>query len=343
MKVKTVTAPRNNALRSNTPRLRILVTGGGGFVGSYLLKKLKETFAKDASLFSWDFYSGYNEHSVDNVQFLKVDIRDRTAVEDSIKSIQPTHIVHLAAISHVPSAIRDPFSTFEVNIFGTLNIMEAVKSFCPGAGVIYISSSEVYGASFQEKNALDETAPLQPLNPYAVSKASADLMVGQYAEQGLQVIRLRPFNHIGPGQSEGFVISSFAYQIARIEQGFQERVIKVGNLNTKRDFLDVRDVVSAYVQVIKKIKSLPSGLVMNIASGMPRKISEILDALLSHANCSIEVQLDKSRLRTSDTPITVGLSEKARKLLCWQPKISWESTLISILDWWRERVANTKK
>ena len=313
---------------------RILLTGATGFVGPCLIEAIRrpQKFA-EADLIVW----GYDSNDESGTNPHNIDVRDRRSVEKAIQGLQPTHIVHLAAQSHVPTSFKQPQLTWDINVMGTLNLFEAVKNYAPEAGIVFISSSEVYGKSFQIGQPLDETTLLQPQNPYAASKAAADIMAGQYAAQGLRIIRLRPFNHIGVGQRDEFVVPSFASQIARIEAGCQEPVLRVGNLEAQRDFLDVRDVVRAYVSVLEQIDNLPVGLALNICSGIPRKISVLLHGLLELTNCTIDVKKDPARLRPSDTPVAVGNAEAVSHYLNWQPQIPLNQTLSEILDEWRTK------
>jgi GDP-4-dehydro-6-deoxy-D-mannose reductase len=248
-------------------------------------------------------------------------------------------VVHLAAIAAVTAATRDPRLTWNINLNGTLNIALAVLEECPGCRIVFSSSSEVYGASFKAGVPLNESSELQPVNPYASSKAAADLMLGQMALQGLKVVRLRPFNHTGPGQTEHFAIPSFAAQIARIERGLQEPSMRVGSLESMRDFLDVQDVVDAYVSAVLLADELPVGCVMNLASGKPRRIGDMLDTLLAMSDVRIEVAPDPARFRPSDTPLVVGDSSRAYALLGWQPQRDMDYTLASVLGYWRARIA----
>jgi len=322
--------------------MKILVTGANGFVGKYLLSKIQSAFGATAQIASWDVLqqlSRVSSCSCDQVIWSNVDVTNAQKVAIAVQQFLPTHVIHLAAISHVPTSLKQPQKTWDVNVLGTLHLMEAVKKYCPQCLVVYVSSSEIYGSSFKgSQQGLTEDALLQPRNHYAASKAAADLMVGQYVEQGMVAIRLRPFNHVGPGQSEDFVVSSFAAQIARIEQHLQPPVVDVGNLDARRDFLDVTDVVAAYVQVLASVESLPRGLVLNIASGIPRRIGDILDELLQHSTEKIEIRSDPERMRAADIPVAFGVSARAKDCLNWEPRVLWKDTLVSILDYWRTKI-----
>jgi GDP-4-dehydro-6-deoxy-D-mannose reductase len=229
-----------------------------------------------------------------------------------------------------------PRQAWDVNLYGTMNLAEAVLRHCPQARFIFVSTSEVYGGAPNALGVhLDETAPLEPLNPYAASKAAADLMVGQMAREGLNAIRVRPFNHTGPGQTERFVIPAFAAQIARIEAGMQEPVICVGNLDAHRDFLDVRDVADAYLRLALSPRSFEPGLVLNLASGIARRVGDVLDQLVSMARVSIRIETDPTRLRASDTPFATGNASRIRKLLGWESRTPWSTTLADVLELWR--------
>ena len=228
-------------------------------------------------------------------------------------------------------------AAWEVNLFGTKNIAEAMLHHVPEARLIAAGSAEIYGGSFGgDGAAADERTPLAPLNPYATTKAAADLLIGEMVHAGLDAVRFRPFNHTGPGQSRAFVLPAFASQIAAAERG-GEPMIRVGNLDARRDFLDVRDVVDAYLLAVTA-PSLPRSTVLNLASGETRRIGDALDAMLHMSHVPIRIECDETLMRPSDVPVTRGEAARAQALLGWRPTIPWEQTLRDVLDDHRQRV-----
>ncbi|MBP8022038.1 MAG: GDP-mannose 4,6-dehydratase [Azonexus sp.] len=307
---------------------RTLVTGANGFVGQTLCDVLRKSGHSVIELTSKDTPAPSNA--------LQCDIRDAEALGQLVKQAAPTHVVHLAAISNVATSFQQPLATWQTNVMGSLNLLEAVRQHAPRAFVLFVSSSEVYGATFKQGIALQEDAPCQPLNPYAASKLAAEAAFFEYFRQGMRGVVARPFNHIGARQSPDFVTASFARQIALIERGQQPPVLKVGNLEACRDFLDVRDVCSAYLRLL----ALEDGhsRCYNIASGTPRKIDSILQELLAKSACAITVEQDPERMRPSDIPSATGSSEALRQATGWQPAIDLGKTLEELLDYWRAEV-----
>lgn len=314
--------------------LRVLVTGSDGFVGRHLVAALT-TLRPPHTIVAGS--SGKNGEKPDGASLVQLDVTNVGQVREVITREQPTHLIHLAAITAVPAAQDNIRRAWDVNLGGTLNIALALMDVAPACRLLHCSSAEVYGDSFRAGVPLDETARLEPLNTYGATKAAADIMIGQMARRGLRAIRLRPFNHTGPGQSENFVIASFAAQIARIEQGLQPPVLKVGNLGSRRDFLDVRDVVDLYVRAIMRFDEIPSGSAINVASGQSYAIGDILTMLLSLSSHSIDVTQDPARARSAetDTFVSVGESALARSVLGWQPRFALRDTLQSVLDHFR--------
>ena len=298
----------------------ILVTGASGFVGCHLLRELRRRLPAAALV---------------PAQF---DITDAEAVTDAIAEAKPTVVVHLAAVAEPAQATRDPDIAWRVNLGGTINLARAIAAAVPDCTLLFVSTADAYGASFASGISIDEGAPLAPLNTYGATKAAADLAVGAMAAEGLRVVRLRPFNHTGPGQSERFAVPAFARQIARIEAGQQAPVLDVGALDTVRDFLDVRDVCTAYAMAVERAATLPPRCIINLASGQGRRIGDLLRDMLAVARVTAEIRTDPARLRSSEIRSATGTAALARDLLGWSPQIPWEQTIGDVLADWRARV-----
>ena len=300
---------------------RILVTGAAGFVGRHLRTALAAAYPKAALLTE------------------PVDVPDADAVAAMVSAAVPDICVHLAAVSTVAIARLDEERAWQVNLHGTLHLARAILRHAPECHLLFVSTADAYGGTGRTGEPIDESVPLAPRNIYAASKAAADLALGSMVGQGLRVARLRPFNHTGPGQSADFVIPAFARQIARIAAGLQAPVLEVGNLDTWRDFLDVRDVCAAYVACIARRDALPPGVIVNIGSGEPRRIGAVLSEMLALAGVAVEVHADQSRIRANDVERARADCRRARSLLGWSPNVAWQQTLRDVLDDWRTRIA----
>jgi GDP-4-dehydro-6-deoxy-D-mannose reductase len=248
-------------------------------------------------------------------------------------------VVHLAAVSAVTAAVKDPRAAWSVNLGGTLNLTEALLEHAPGCRLVHVSSAEVYGLSLGERRPTDETALLQPMNPYAASKAAGDILVRQCSATGLDAVVARPFNHTGAGQAEVFALPSFAAQIARIEAGLQTPVLMVGDLDEERDFLDVDDVATAYLKMIEFRNDSGRAAVFNIASGTPRRIGDVLNGLIERARVRVEVRVDPERLRRSTMRGVTGDAAALARATGWRPTRPFEQTLDDLVAWSRSQTA----
>ena len=276
---------------------RALVTGAGGFVGRHLLEHL-------LAHTDWHIYG--NAHAAalhtgdERVRWVASDLTNKAETVSMVDEVRPDFVFHLAAQSNVQQAFKDPEKTFMTNVIGQLNLLDALRERVPQARILIVCSSEEYGLVRPEDIPINEDTPFRPNNPYAVSKIAQDALATQYfLSYGQQTIRVRPFNHIGPGQTEHFVTAAFARQVARIEAGLQEPIISVGNLEAERDFTDVRDTVGAYHLALTQGEP---GEVYNIGSGVGRKMQWILDTLVSMSKIAVEVRHDPARMRPADIP-----------------------------------------
>lgn len=325
--------------------MKILITGIAGFVGKHLLEYLlnrgdisryntAEILGVDINL--KNFKSSGFAADKDKIRVIEADLKDKEKVENLIKDFRPDQIFHLAAQSSVDFSWQNPVETLEMNIFSGLNILESVKKHCGGSCRILVTcTAEEYGESANDKG-ISEDYKIYPSNPYAISKAALDFLCSAYQKVfKLKVFITRSFNHTGPGQSERFVISDFAKQIAEIEKTGKDPVIFVGNLDAYRDFLDVRDVVRAYTGIIDRGKS---GEVYNVCSGRKRKISDLLKILVSYSTVpDIEIRLDENKLRPIDHDTIYGNNAKLVSHTGWKPEYDIRQSLLDTLNWWRER------
>jgi GDP-4-dehydro-6-deoxy-D-mannose reductase len=293
--------------------VRVLVTGARGFVGRRLVPALRAA-----------------GHEVADEA---VDVTVPGAVRDLVSRAEPDALVHLAALSFVPDSFLAPDAAFRVNFLGARNVLAAVRADAPRARILVVSTGHVYGTAAAEAAPFDETAPLRPESPYARAKAAGDLLAQRYAAAGLDVVRVRPFNHTGPGRPDHFVESSLARQIVEIRAGRRAPRLVVGNLDAVRDFLDVADVVAAYLRLLDP--TVPAGL-YNVASGVGRTIGEVLEALLRIANpdrARPEIVVAPERWRPTDR--AVGDARRLRAAIGWAPRVPFEDTLRHLLDGWR--------
>jgi GDP-4-dehydro-6-deoxy-D-mannose reductase len=305
-----------------------LVTGATGFAGGHLVERLLESHP---SVGAWGHTEGRPMPFEDRrVRWRAVHLLDRTGVKEAVLDLQPSVIFHLAGLPHVAESWKAAGRALAVNALGTHHLLASVEEILHDCTVVIAGSALVYRPS---ATALAEDDELGPVDPYGVSKLAQEMRA---ASASTPVILTRPFNHAGPGQSDAFVTSSFAKQIAEIEAGVREPHLLVGNLEARRDIMDVRDTARAYEALAAKGVR---GRVYNICSGTAHRIGDLLERLLAVAHTRVTVQQDPARLRPSDNPVVLGDPSRIIADTGWRPEISIDTTLADLLGWWRARVA----
>jgi GDP-4-dehydro-6-deoxy-D-mannose reductase len=295
----------------------ILVTGAAGFAGSHLVERLRRGTQPVVGWTRTD-----------------VDFRDRDAVRAGIRALRPAAVYHCAGAPHVAESWRDSARPLRDNVLATHHLLDAIRRAGGACRVLVPGSAYVYRPS---PSPIAETDPVAPASPYALSKlAQEQLGIRAIAEDGVEVIVTRSFNHTGPGQQPTFAAPAFARQLARIEAGLDEPVIRVGNLDARRDLTDVRDVARAYELLMAHGRP---GEPYNVCSGVARSMREVLDALLTRARVPVRVEVDASRLRPNDAPLLVGNPSRLREETGWSPGIGFDRMLDDLLGFWRQQVA----
>lgn len=308
-----------------------LVIGAAGFVGNYLIDEMcRNDFEAYATKLPHENFENPNAKVYD------LDILNKDAIVSLLFEVRPDYIFHLAAQSSVGLAWKNPGLTVDVNIKGSLNVMDALRELFYKPRVLMIGSGEEYGHIQPDETPIKENNLLRPGNIYAATKACQNMIGGIYSKAyDLELVMVRAFNHIGPGQAPMFVVSDFCKQVAEIEKGLREPVMKVGNLAAKRDFTDVRDVVKAYVRLVQLGKS---GETYNVGRGDAREIREILDMIVAMSEAKINVEIDPNKIRPVDVPIIEADITKLNQLTGWVPQIPLEQTIQETLDYWRANV-----
>lgn len=312
------------------------VTGITGFAGSHLAELLLKKGYEVHGLCRWRSRTENIQKFRRKIHLIEGDLLDAHSLQEALMDARPSVVFHLAAQSFVPASWTSPAVTLEINLVGPCNLFEAIRAAKLEPKIQIACSSEEYGLVKPNEVPMKENNPLRPLSPYGVSKVAMDFLGYQYFKSyGMKIVRTRGFNHTGPRRGEPFVCSSFSKQIAEIEKGKREPVIKVGNLEAKRDFTDVRDMVNGYFLAAQNGKP---GEVYNICSGKTIKIKKMLDMLLKMAKVKVKVEQDPARMRPSDVPILHGSAAKFKRQTGWQAKIPFEKTLRDLLNYWRRRV-----
>lgn len=314
---------------------RVLITGADGFVGRCLAAYLAEQGGVE--VLGLDLRPARGAPPWDRCLYGECDILDRASVFSQVESFRPDYVFHLAAQSSVRRSWDDPRLTYDIALTGQANLFDALREAGVDARVHVACSAEEYGRVGEEELPIREDHPLRPASPYALSKVMQDYHAAfSYLAYGTRAVVTRAFNMIGPGQSPEFVVSDFARQIAEAEAGMREPVMRVGNLEARRDFSDVRDLVGAYWMLVREGEP---GEAYNVCSGRDRAVSEVLDLLLSMSETPIRVEVDPERLRKADIPVLRGDNTRMRELTGWSPRLSMEETLRDVLDWWRGELA----
>jgi GDP-4-dehydro-6-deoxy-D-mannose reductase len=320
--------------------MRVLVTGIEGFVGSHLAEYLLSLDGIELHGTILDPAMNANIAHLQNTLTLhQVDLLDRKRVDLLIRELRPEKIFHIAGQAFLPTAFRDPVATFEANIFGGINVLDAVRTqamvHSSQCRVLVVSTGEVYGRP--DALPVTESFPLAPNNPYAASKASIDMIARQYrTSYGVPVVVVRPFNHVGPRQNPAFVCADFARQFAEVAAGKRQPQLHVGNISVRRDFTDVRDVVRAYWLLLEKDYT---ECAFNVCSGVSVSIDGVLSMLEEIAGVKVTFVQEADRLRTYDIPEVRGSFERLRQATGWQPTIPLATTLRDVFAYWKQQVA----
>ena len=305
---------------------RVLVTGAGGFVGPHLRAALDS--------------AGHEVWCTDRTlaiapQQIPCEMTDADGVRALVERVRPDAVVHLAGLSSVAYSFAHPQEVLQVNLGVACNLLEALRHAAPRARVLLVGSAEQYGAVPEAEQPIGEAQPFRPTSPYAVSKVAQEYMALQYAATyELDVVLARSFNHSGPGQTDRFVLPAFARQIVAAERGTGETVLRVGNLEVRRDFLDVRDVVRAYAAILERGVA---GEAYNVCRGEAYRVRDLLDTMLRAARVPLRVETDPARLRAGEIPVLCGDPSRLRARTGWEPRLKMDDTLRDLLDDWRGR------
>ena len=324
-------------MKKNNKKSRSLITGITGFVGSHLAEYLlsigEEIYGIKRSTSSLDNLKAIYP----KINLLDADLLDSSSMLKALNDSRPDYVYHLAAQSHIPFSFLTPKTTIETNILGALNLLEAVRILNLNPIIHFASSSDVYGQVEKNEIPIKEAGALKPVTPYAVSKSGQDLLAYSYFKSyGIKVITTRALSQTGPRRGQFFAESAFAKQIAEIEKGLAEPIVRVGNLNSLRTYVDVRDIVKAYYLIVRKGKP---GQIYNVGGNQTVKMSYVLDILLSLSDRrDIKIIQEKRLVRRADKILPILDTKSLTKLTGWKPEIKLEQSLSDLLNFWRERV-----
>lgn len=307
----------------NKVKKKLLQIGGTGFVGTHI----KNAFSSD--------------YEIESIGREEIDIRNSADVNQLISYSKPDRVIHLASITTLEESFKNPIETYDITFYGTLNILNALKEIEFTGRMLYVSSSEVYGFPKENEFPITEKNELRPQSPYAVAKIAAEALCYQFSQnEDFDIVIARPFNHIGPGQSERFFISKFAKQIIEMKYNLREKVLYVGELDITRDLADVRDIISAYKLLLEKGTN---GEVFNVCSGKEILMRDVLNRLVEISDIHLEIRHDKSLLRVSERLRSCGSYSKLEHLTGWVPKIKIETTLVETLQYWEKIISKNSK
>jgi GDP-4-dehydro-6-deoxy-D-mannose reductase len=318
--------------------MRYLISGIAGFAGRHLAALLLARGDDvHGTLHRADSRDRLRDLSARHVGFADrlyvADVTDAEAIAGVVAKVEPQAIFHLAGMTFIPDSVADPAATMRVNVLGTVNVLAAVQRHAPSCRVIAVSSADAYGLVQADELPVGENVPFRPLSPYGVSKAAVDLLAHQWSHgAGLDVVRVRPFNHTGPGQRPDFVCPDFARQLVLVARGERPPVLSVGDLDLVRDFSDVRDVVAAYTALCERGVS---GEAYNVCSGVGRSVRSVLDTLSEIVGVSVRTEIASERLRQVSVPVLVGSAEKLHAATGWKPRYDWRATLADVVSDWR--------
>lgn len=316
---------------------KYLITGFSGFVSKHFIQYLEQqkipSLILGLDINEPDFRIASESFKYIRCEFIKIDLLDKEKIKNIIFQFSPEYILHLASFSSVAFSWKEPLLSFQNNTNIFLNLLETIREFNLKTRVLSIGSSEEYGDISEDKLPLREETPLNPISPYAVARVSQELLSKIYVDSfGLDIILTRSFNHIGPGQKEIFVVSSFVKQLVEIKlNGLTQGELTTGDVNIIRDFLDVRDVVAAYYNLLKKGKS---GEIYNVCSGNGITLEEVIQKIAILLKLKVTIKPSNSLIRPNDNKIIIGSNLKIKKELGWQAEYSIERSLIDLIDYW---------
>lgn len=312
------------------------ITGIEGFVGSHLTELLlKRGYRVCGTVLDLKNIDNIKD-LLKKINIVECNILNFRRLGSAIKRFKPDVIFHLAGIASIPESFMDPGTTYKINFWGTYNLLESIRKYSPQANVLIVGSAHEYGRVKEKELPVNESHSLNPETPYGASKAGAEMLGLQYYYSfGMKVFLVRSFNHVGPRQSPAFVLSSFAKQIAEIENGKTPAVLKTGNLNVYRDFTDVRDVVYAYLLIVQKGKC---GVIYNVCSGKAVRLSDLLKKMLAEAGRRVKVVVDSKKIREREMLKFYGNNTKLKKATGWNQRYKLDETISDLLDWWRKKL-----